>query len=72
MTASLAPEDVGVITQARASYSSVAIALHWLIAALILANITLAWWFNTLPRSAQIGPQQWHKLIGRASCRERV
>ncbi len=64
MTASLTPEDVDVIGQVRPSYSAVAITLHWLIAALILGNIGLAWWFNTLPRSGQIEPQQWHKLIG--------
>ncbi len=49
---------------ARTTYSAVAIALHWTIALLILSNIGLAWYFNTLPRSSQIGPQQWHKLIG--------
>ncbi len=64
MTASLTPEDIDVIGQVRTSYSAVAIALHWLIAALIFANIALAWWFNTLPRADQIGPQQWHKLVG--------
>ncbi|HXV01334.1 MAG TPA: cytochrome b [Caulobacteraceae bacterium] len=30
-------------------YNAVAMSLHWLIAALILANIALAWWFNGLP-----------------------
>ena len=64
MTASLTPEDIDVIGQVRSSYSAVAIVLHWLIAALIFANIALAWWFNTLPRSSQIAPEQWHKLIG--------
>ena len=64
MTVSLAAQDVDVIGQVRPTYSAVAITLHWLIAALIFANIGLAWWFHTLPRSSQIGPQQWHKLIG--------
>lgn len=64
MTASLTRDDIDVVTQVRPSYSSVAIALHWLIAALIFCNIALAWWFNSLPRSDQVGPQQWHKLVG--------
>lgn len=64
MTASITPEVVDDIAQVRATYSTVAIALHWLIAALIFTNIALAWWFHTLPRSSQIEPQQWHKLIG--------
>jgi cytochrome b561 len=64
VTASLTPEDIDVIGQVRSSYSVVAIILHWLIALLIFANIALAWWFNTLPRSSQIAPEQWHKLIG--------
>ena len=64
MTASLTPQDVDVVAQVQPSYSAVAIALHWLIALLIFANIALAWWFGTLPRSSQIEPQQWHKLLG--------
>ncbi|MBV9509368.1 MAG: cytochrome b [Caulobacteraceae bacterium] len=45
-------------------YSAVAIALHWTIALLILGNIGLAWWFNTLHGEAAIGPVQLHKSIG--------
>lgn len=45
-------------------YSGVAIALHWTIAALLLTNIGLAWWFNTLTGSAKIEPVQLHKSIG--------
>jgi cytochrome b561 len=30
-------------------YNAVAMSLHWLIAALILTNIGLAWWFNGMP-----------------------
>jgi cytochrome b561 len=45
-------------------YSGVAIALHWTIAALLLTNIGLAWWFNTLKGGAQIEPIQWHKSFG--------
>ena len=51
-----------VVTRDR--YSTIAIILHWLIAALILTNIGVAWYFNTLPRLAQIGPVQLHKSIG--------
>jgi cytochrome b561 len=45
-------------------YSSVAITLHWIIAILLLSNIGLAWWFNTLKGGAQIEPIQLHKSIG--------
>jgi cytochrome b561 len=50
------------ITQRR--YSSVAILLHWTIAVLIITNIGVAWYFNTLPRMAQVEPVQLHKSIG--------
>jgi cytochrome b561 len=49
---------------ARSSYSGVAIALHWLIAALILTNIGLAWYFNTLKGPAEVAPLALHKSIG--------
>jgi cytochrome b561 len=45
-------------------YNVVAMGLHWLIAALISANIGLAWWFETLHGLAKIGPTQIHKSIG--------
>lgn len=45
-------------------YNAGAIALHWTIAALILTNIGLAWWFNTLHGDAKIEPVQLHKSIG--------
>jgi cytochrome b561 len=50
----------------RSTYSAVAITLHWLIAALMLTNIGLAWYVNTLPRADQLGslPIQLHKSIG--------
>lgn len=32
-------------------YSTVAIVLHWLIAALLIGNIGLAWWFQNIPKS---------------------
>jgi cytochrome b561 len=48
----------------RERYSGVAIALHWTIAVLILSNIGIAWYFNTLSGAAKIGPVQLHKSIG--------
>ncbi|MGH6958208.1 MAG: cytochrome b [Caulobacteraceae bacterium] len=45
-------------------YSSVAIALHWTIALLMLTNIGLAWYFNTLKGLAQVAPLGLHKSIG--------
>ncbi|HEX7761208.1 MAG TPA: cytochrome b [Caulobacteraceae bacterium] len=45
-------------------YSAGAITLHWLIAALILGNIALAWYFNTLTGLERTEPTQWHKSIG--------
>ena len=49
---------------ARSTYSSVAITLHWLIALAMLTNIALAWYFQSLPRAAQVAPVQLHKSIG--------
>jgi len=48
----------------RDRYSTVAIILHWTIALLILTNIGVAWYFNTLHGSAKIEPVQLHKSIG--------
>jgi cytochrome b561 len=45
-------------------YSAVAITLHWLIAVLLITNIGVAWYFNTLTGSAKIEPVQLHKSIG--------
>lgn len=45
-------------------YNPPAMALHWLIAALLLTNIGLAWYFNTLHGLAKDVPVQWHKSIG--------
>src|SRR5580692_11130320 len=45
-------------------YNAGAIALHWIIALMILTNIGLAWWFNTLHGAAKIEPVQLHKSIG--------
>jgi cytochrome b561 len=48
----------------RDRYSTVAIILHWTIALLIVTNIGVAWYFNTLHGSAKIEPVQLHKSIG--------
>jgi cytochrome b561 len=48
----------------RSTYSAVAIALHWLIALLVLTNIGLAWYFGTLKYPANVPPIQLHKSIG--------
>jgi cytochrome b561 len=48
----------------RSRYSAVAIVLHWLIALLILSNIGLAWYFNTLKGPAEVAPLMLHKSIG--------
>ena len=45
-------------------YNAVAMSLHWLIAALLIANIGLAWYFNTLTGLPKIPPTQLHKSIG--------
>lgn len=45
-------------------YNGVAMGLHWLIAALILTNIALAWWFESLHGLAKVPPTQIHKSIG--------
>jgi cytochrome b561 len=49
---------------ARVRYNAVAMGLHWLIAALIVTNIALAWYFNTLVGLPKIAPVQLHKSIG--------
>ena len=45
-------------------YSAVAIVLHWTIALLILGNIGLAWYFNTLHGMARLNPLALHQSIG--------
>jgi cytochrome b561 len=52
------------MASSRERYSTVAIGLHWVTAALILGNIGLAWWFNTLHGAAKLEPLQLHKSIG--------
>lgn len=48
----------------RERYNTGAIILHWLIAALLITNIGVAWYFNTLHGDAKIEPVQLHKSIG--------
>jgi cytochrome b561 len=62
MTAAAQP--LAPVRTPLSTYSSVAIALHWLIALAMLTNIGLAWYFGTLPRAAQVAPVQLHKSIG--------
>ena len=45
-------------------YSAVAIALHWTIALLILGNIGIAWYFNTLHGMAKLPMIALHQSIG--------
>ena len=45
-------------------YNGVAMSLHWIIAALLITNILIAWYFNTLNGAAKIPPVQLHKSIG--------
>jgi cytochrome b561 len=45
-------------------YNAVAMTLHWLIAILILTNIGLAWYFNTLHGLPKVAIIQIHKPIG--------
>jgi len=45
-------------------YSTVAMSLHWAIALLMIGNIGLAWYFNSLPHALRSPPTQLHKSIG--------
>jgi len=48
----------------RDRYSHVAIALHWTIAVLLLSNIGIAWYFNTLHGMARLSPIALHQSVG--------
>ncbi len=50
--------------RSQSRYNGVAMSLHWLIAALIVTNISLAWYFNSLSGLPKIPPIQLHKSIG--------
>lgn len=47
-----------------ARYSHIAILLHWAIAVLILGNLALGWWMQTLVGLSQFEKFQLHKSIG--------
>lgn len=49
-----------------ARYHTVAIGLHWLIAAAIAANLILGSWMDddALPKAVQFDLYQWHKSLG--------
>jgi cytochrome b561 len=50
--------------EALRRYSAVAMSLHWLIAILILTNIGIAWYFNSLHGLARLKPIAWHQSVG--------
>ncbi|HEY2051003.1 MAG TPA: cytochrome b [Caulobacteraceae bacterium] len=50
--------------EALRRYSLVAMSLHWLIAALILTNIGIAWYFNSLHGLARLKPIGLHQSLG--------
>ena len=64
MTALASPATPVAAASGRSRYSAVAITFHWVIAALILTNIGLAWYFLTLHGEAQVAPVMLHKSIG--------
>lgn len=48
-----------------ARYSTVAIALHWLLALLVLTQIYVGWTFGDMPRGPERGEWfAWHKTLG--------
>jgi cytochrome b561 len=55
---------MSTLSVSPARYSAVAITLHWLIAILLISNIGLAWYFNTLQGLERTAPTQLHKSIG--------
>ncbi|HEX3916807.1 MAG TPA: cytochrome b [Caulobacteraceae bacterium] len=63
MTAA-APAQPTAAPPRLSTYSAVAIGFHWLIAALMLTNIGLAWYFGTLKGPAEVAPLGLHKSIG--------
>ena len=50
--------------QMRVRYSTVAIILHWTIAALVVANVLMGWQFEELSRSERTALMQIHKANG--------
>lgn len=52
------------LSAGRSRYSAVAMTFHWLIAALIISNVALAWISDEVPRSTAAGLMAWHKTLG--------
>jgi cytochrome b561 len=52
------------MTALKDRYSAVAITLHWIIAALIVTNIGVAWYFNTLHGMAKLPMVSLHQSLG--------
>ena len=50
--------------QMRVRYSTVAIILHWTIAALVVANVLMGWQFEELSRPERTALMQVHKATG--------
>jgi cytochrome b561 len=55
---------VTVQQQAGARYTRIAIVLHWVIAAMVISNIILAWIFHTVPAEIAQPYTNAHKTIG--------
>ncbi len=64
MTAAVQASAVSDARREDVGYTAGAITLHWLIAALILTNVGLAWYFLSLPHALRSPPTQLHKSIG--------
>ena len=47
------------LSAGRSRYSAVAMTFHWLIAALIIGNVALAWISDEVPRSTAAGLMAW-------------
>ncbi len=52
------------MTAVRSRYSTVAILLHWTIAALIVTNVLIGWQFDGARGMAKFGALQLHKSVG--------
>ena len=52
---------------APSRYNGVAIALHWIVAALVFAQLTLGWWMIEIPNEPPGQQAPWfnlHKSVG--------
>jgi cytochrome b561 len=50
--------------ESRSRYSTVSIALHWLIALLILSNVLIGGWMEDAPDADKLSYFQMHKSVG--------